>query len=65
MDKKETSDAQKRAMKKYETKFDTLTVRFPKGTIDLIHEHGISSVNAYINKLIEADLIRKSDDKSL
>ncbi len=61
-DKKETSDAQKKAMKKYDNKFDTMTIRFPKGTIELLHEHGVESINAYVNKLIEAEMIKKAED---
>ena len=66
MAKKETSDAQKKAMKKYDTKFDTMTIRFPKGTIDILHDNGVESINAYVNKLIEADILKKdaSDGKS-
>ncbi len=60
-DKKETSDAQKKAMKKYDNKFDTMTIRFPKGTIELLHEHGVESINAYVNKLIEAQMLKKKD----
>ncbi len=62
MTKKETSDAQKKAMKKYDTKFDTMTIRFPKGTIDILHDHGVESINAYVNKLIEADILKKKDE---
>lgn len=67
MAKKETSDAQKKAMKKYEDKFDTISIRFPKGTIELLHEHGVESINAYVNKLIEAEILKKkdSDDNEL
>lgn len=61
-EKKETSDAQKKAMKKYDNKFDTMTIRFPKGTIELLHEHGVESINAYVNKLIEAEMIKKAED---
>lgn len=61
-DKKETSDAQKKAMKKYDNKFDTMTIRFPKGTIELLHEQGVESINAYVNKLIEAEMIKKAED---
>jgi len=61
-EKKETSDAQKKAMKKYDNKFDTMTIRFPKGTIELLHEHGVESINAYVNKLIEAEMIKKVED---
>lgn len=61
MAKKETSDAQKKAMKKYEDKFDTISIRFPKGTIELLHEHGVESINAYVNKLIEAEILKKKD----
>ena len=63
MTKKETSDAQKKAMKKYDDKFDTMTIRFPKGTIELLHEHGVESINAYVNKLIEAEMLKKSTDQ--
>ena len=63
MAKKETSDAQKKAMKKYDDKFDTMTIRFPKGTIELLHEHGVESINAYVNKLIEAEMLKKSTDQ--
>ena len=67
MAKKVTSDAQKKAMKKYEDKFDTISIRFPKGTIELLHEHGVESINAYVNKLIEAEILKKkdSDDNEL
>lgn len=63
MAKKETSDAQKKAMKKYDDKFDTMTIRFPKGTIELLHEQGVESINAYVNKLIEAEMLKKSADQ--
>ena len=62
MAKKETSDAQKKAMKKYDDKFDTMTIRFPKGTIELLREHGVESINAYVNKLIEAEMLKNNTD---
>ncbi len=62
MAKKETSDAQRKAMKKYDDKFDTMTIRFPKGTIELLHERGVESINAYVNKLIEEEMLKKSSD---
>lgn len=62
MARKETSDAQKKAMKKYDDKFDTMTIRFPKGTIELLHEHGVESINAYVNKLIEAEMLKNNTD---
>ncbi len=61
MTKKETSDAQKKAMKKYDSKYDTISIRFDKGTIDLLHEHGVDSVNAYVKKLVEADILKKKE----
>ena len=39
-----------------------MTIRFPKGTIELLHEHGVESINAYVNKLIEAEMIKKVED---
>lgn len=61
MAKKETSDAQKKAMKKYDSKYDTISIRFDKGTIDLLHEHGVDSINAYVKKLVEADMLKKKE----
>ena len=39
-----------------------MTIRFPKGTIELLHEHGVESINAYVNKLIEAEILKKKDE---
>ncbi len=48
----------KRLRKKYDEKFDTISTRFPKKTIETHPEHGVESINAYLNKLIEAKIIK-------
>ena len=31
-------------------------------TPELLHEHGVESINAYVNKLIEAEMLKNNTD---
>ena len=59
--KDKTSDAQKKALKNYEKKHDTISIRFEQGTIEFLREHGVDSINAYVKKLVEADMLKKKE----
>jgi len=51
-----TSEAQKRAVVKYDTKhYDRLTIRLPKGTSEIIKANGYT-VNGLINELVKKQL---------
>jgi len=47
MSERTYTEAQKRASKKYDSKYDSLRVRLPKGTADRIRALGISC-NAFV-----------------
>lgn len=57
-----TSDAMKRAIAKYDEKFDKTYVRFEKGTMDRIKKLGFSA-NAYIKLAVMEKL--EHDEKLL
>lgn len=54
-----TPNYTKRAVKKYDSKFDKVLVRLPYGTADKIRSELGTSCNAYINQLVMDDLKRK------
>lgn len=58
MDTPKTSDAQRRAIAKYDKSFDRINCRFKKGTIDEIKALGHKSVNDFI-KIAVAEKIEK------
>lgn len=45
----------RRAQERYAQKFDNVSVKLPKGTAEKIRETG-ESVNAFINRLVAAEL---------
>lgn len=45
-------DYTKRAIAKYNSKFDAVSVKLPKGTAERIRQETGQSVNAFINKLV-------------
>jgi hypothetical protein len=63
--KKGTSDAQKKAMKKYDSKYDTISIRFEHGTVEFLREHGVESINAYVKKLVETDMLKQKEDSTV
>ena len=50
-----TADYTKKAIKKYNAKFDRVAVNLPKGTKERIKSKG-ESINGYITRLVLADL---------
>lgn len=54
--KKKTKSSTRKAIKKYNEKFERMTVRMPKGTIERIKSVTNESYNAYVNRLIFEDL---------
>ena len=52
-------------MRRYDEKFERMTVRMPKGTIECIKSVTNESYNAYVNRLILEDLekVQKSSLK--
>lgn len=57
--KKKTPEYIRKAVKKYNDKFDKIMVRLPAGYADIIREQIGISGNAYINKLVYDDLNRR------
>ena len=57
--KAKTPEYTRRAIKKYNSKFDKVYVRLPSGYSDTIRENIGLSGNAYINKLVHDDLISR------
>ena len=56
-----TSDAQKRAFKKYHSKFDELKVRVPSGEGDVIRSHAVErgeSTNQFLCRAIKEAMER-------
>lgn len=51
-----TSEAQRKAIKKHNDKFDSIMVRCEAGTKEKIQKYTGLSANAYIKNLIDADL---------
>ena len=49
----------KRAVKKYDSKFDKVLVRLPYGIADKIRSETGISCNAYINQLVMEDLKKR------
>lgn len=49
----------KRAVKKYDSKFDKVLVRLPYGTAEIIRSEIGISCNAYINQLVMKDLKKR------
>lgn len=58
MEKSKTSVALKRAIKKYDEKFERVNCRFPTGTKDKIKEMGYTSINKFIIAAVEEKLER-------
>ncbi len=58
-----TSEALKRAIKKYDEKFERVNCRFPIGTKDRIKDIGYTSINKFIIAAVEEKLER--EEKSL
>lgn len=54
--KKKTKTSTRAAIKKYNEKFERMTVRMPKGTRERIKSVTNESYNAYVNRLIFEDL---------
>lgn len=54
-----TSEAQRRAVDKYNTNHDDVKVRFKKGSRDVVRAyavvHGYNSLQDYIKQLVQAD----------
>ena len=57
-----TSDALKKAIKKYEQeKVDRIMLRVPKGKKEIIHEHATrngESLNAFLNRAIDTTMLQ-------
>ena len=51
----------RKAIEKYNDKFERLTIRLEKGTGDRIKKYGFKSVNEYVNLLINEDLKRREE----
>ena len=45
---KKTTEAMRKAIKKYDTGFERVNCRFPEGTKDRIKKAGFSSINKFI-----------------
>lgn len=58
MDNKKVKPYTRNAIKKYQSKYDNITVSLPRGTKDTIKQLTGLSVNKYINNLVKADLER-------
>lgn len=56
--KKTTPEYTRKAIERYNAKFDRVAVNLPKGTAALIREHE-TSVNGYIVRLVREDLTRR------
>ena len=54
--KRKTPEYIRKAVKRYNEKFDKILVRLPAGYADLIRKNTGLSCNAYINGLVYADL---------
>ena len=61
--KKKTKSSTRAAIKKYNEKFERMTVRMPKGTRERIKSVTNESYNAYVNRLTLEDLkkVRNTD----
>ncbi len=46
--KKKTTEAQRKAIYKYDDKFERVNCRFPKGTFNRIEQFNYKSLNAFI-----------------
>ncbi len=62
MAEKKTSEAQRKAINKYEKRHDTISIHFEEGTIEFLRSHGVDSINAYVKKLVEADMLKKKEE---
>ena len=62
MDKPKTTKAQQKAVQKYvQNNYDRIVLTMPKGKKDKIKEYAESkgeSVNGYINRLIDEDMMK-------
>ena len=58
MPKRKTPDYIIRAQKNYQAKHDNISVVLPLGTKDRIRSLSGESVNAFINRLVQAELER-------
>jgi hypothetical protein len=54
--KNKTKNSTRAAVSRYDEKFERMTVRMPKGTIECIKSVTNESYNAYVNRLILEDL---------
>ena len=54
-----TPEYTKKAVKKYDSKFDKILVRLPQGIADKIRSELGISCNAYINQLVTEDLKKR------
>ena len=54
--KNKTKNSTRAAVSRYDEKFERMTVRMPKGTIECINSVTKESYNAYVNRLILEDL---------
>ena len=59
-----TPEYTKKAINKYNSKFDRIAVNLPIGTKERIKELTGKSCNAYISELVLAELERLESDKS-
>ncbi len=54
--KNKTKNSTRAAVSRYDEKFERMTVRMPKGTIECIKSVTNESYNEYVNRLILEDL---------
>ena len=54
--KNKTKNSTRASVSRYDEKFERMTVRMPKGTIECIKSVTNESYNAYVNRLILEDL---------
>lgn len=57
--KRKTPEYIRKAIKRYNDKFDKIMVRLPAGYADIIRKNTGLSCNAYINRLVSDDLMER------
>lgn len=60
--KKKTTEAQRKAIYKYDDKFERVNCRFPKGTFDRIEQFDYKSMNAFIVQAVMEKLEKEENN---
>lgn len=60
--KKKTTEAQRKAIYKYDDKFERVNCRFPKGTFDRIGQFDYKSMNAFIVQAVMEKLEKEENN---